>query len=263
MIKNVKIGADPELFLEKEGIIVSAEGLIGGTKHKPKKIDDRGYYVQEDNVMVEFNIPPSDNSKDFIYHINNVKDYLKVYFKLKGYELNYSASAILSDSELSTKQARAFGCEPDYNVYLKDCNNAPSSKIKLRCCGGHIHVGWDNPSMEDQENLVYALDVTLGLDSLILDTDSKRRSMYGKAGSFRFKDYGIEYRTLSNFWIRNDKLISWVYDRVMKAIDLVNTGEITEIVDKYSEEIQSIIDNNDIKKSIELLSIINNKTKVK
>ena len=51
------------------------------------------------------------------------------------------------------------------------------------------------------------MDYTLGLDSLLLDSDTRRRSMYGRAGSFRFKEYGIEYRTLSNFWIKNNKSI--------------------------------------------------------
>ena len=263
MIKNVLIGADPELFLEKDGKIVSAEGHIGGTKDEPKEIDNKGHFIQEDNVMIEFNIPPSSDKESFLNSINYVKEYLSVLTKIKGFSLNYSASANLDKNELSTKQAKQFGCEPDFNVYMKDINQPPKAGGTLRCCGGHIHVGFDNPTIELQEQLVYALDITIGLDSLLLDSDTKRKTMYGKAGSFRFKKYGIEYRTLSNFWIKNDKSIEWIYDRVLKAVELVNSGKIDNLISKYSSQVQNVIDENDIEGSIELLTKINNVIKEK
>jgi len=148
--------------------------------------------------------------------------------------------------------------DPDLNVYLKQQNESPSSNTTLRTCGGHIHIGYDNPSIETSEKIVYAMDMMLGLDSIILDSDVKRRSMYGKAGSFRFKPYGLEYRTLSNFWIKNDKSIEWTYDRTIKAIELVNKGLIDDLIEKYSSEVQFIIDNNNVEGSIELSSKINN-----
>tara|TARA_R110002124_G_scaffold281430_1_gene455671 strand:+ start:18801 stop:19601 length:801 start_codon:yes stop_codon:yes gene_type:complete len=263
MIKNVYIGADPELFLEKDGKIVSAEGIIGGTKEKPKSIDFEGHYIQEDNVMVEFNIPPCNKKEHFISSINYVKDYLDVLVKLKGFNLNYSASGELDPTQLTTDQSKVFGCDPDFNVYLKDINEPPKNVGNLRCCGGHIHVGYDNPDQDVSEKLIYAMDITLGLDSILLDSDTKRRTMYGKAGSFRFKDYGIEYRTLSNFWIKNDKTIGWVYDRTLKAIDLVNTGKIDSLIETYSKQVRDIIDYNDVNGSIELLLKIENEVKIK
>lgn len=258
MIKKILIGADPELFLEKEGVIVSAEGIIGGSKWEPKEIDYKDHYIQEDNVMIEFNIPPSEDKKSFVHSINYVKNYLKTLVNIKGYELNFSSSANIDSKFLRTSQAKMFGCDPDLNVYLKQQNESPSSNTTLRTCGGHIHIGYDNPSIETSEKIVYAMDMMLGLDSIILDSDVKRRSMYGKAGSFRFKPYGLEYRTLSNFWIKNDKSIEWTYDRTIKAIELVNKGLIDDLIEKYSSEVQFIIDNNNVEGSIELSSKINN-----
>jgi hypothetical protein len=45
------------------------------------------------------------------------------------------------------------------------------------------------------------LDLRLAVPSLIWDKDKKRRLLYGKAGCFRPKPYGMEYRTLSNAWL--------------------------------------------------------------
>lgn len=190
-IKNLKIGADPELFLEKNGEIISAEGLIGGSKQKPKLISDEGHAIQEDNVMVEFNIPPSTSSKEFKDNINFVKDYLNTLCKVyPGTKLNFETSAKLDPKYLKTKQAREFGCEPSFNVYLKDISKAPSSKSEWRSAGGHIHIGYDNPDEEITEKIIYAMDMILGLQSVILDPDTIRKKSYGKAGEFRFKPYG-------------------------------------------------------------------------
>lgn len=243
MIENVTLGADPELFFEREGEIISIEGLLGGTKHKPKMISDKGHSVQEDNIMAEFNIPPSSTKEEFVDNIEFVKDYLDVIATMNGAKLNYQASAELDKKFLKTKQAKEFGCMPDFNYYLKDTNPDPPSNGRLRTCGGHIHIGYDNPNQDSSEDLVFAMDAILGLKSLFIDEDDKRRTMYGKAGSFRFKPFGVEYRTLSNFWIANEELINWAFINTIEAIELINTGAIEE-VKKYSKEIESSINNN-------------------
>lgn len=244
-MKNIKIGADPELFLEKDGKLVSAEGVIGGSKENPRAISKDGHAVQEDNVMVEFNIPACKEKEDFIFHINFVKSYLETLADMKGYSLNYSASGDLSPEELCTDQAMEFGCDPDWDVYSRFENVPPEPVGTMRCCGGHIHVGYDNPDEDTTIQIAYAMDMILGLESLSKDTDTRRRVMYGKAGSFRFKPYGMEYRTLSNFWIKDDELISWAFDKTMEAIELVKSGEIDKLVDEYSELVKTAINTND------------------
>ncbi len=41
------------------------------------------------------------------------------------------------------------------------------------------------------------------MPAIILDKDKVRTRNYGKPGNFRPKPYGMEYRTLSNFWIND------------------------------------------------------------
>lgn len=254
MIENITIGADPELFVEKDKEIISVEGMIGGTKIAPKIISDEGHAIQEDNVMVEFNIPPSETADDFTDNLNHVLEHLETLLELQGCKLNYSASAELDPKYLKTEQARMFGCDPDFNVHLKEVNIPPNPETTLRTAGGHIHVGYNNPNQEDSENIIYAMDITLGLPSVALDKDNRRKEMYGLAGCFRFKDYGVEYRSLSNFWLETDELKQWAFNQTIKAIELVNSGLIPEIIEKFGSDIKKAIDNN--KNDIALATLV-------
>ena len=107
------------------------------------------------------------------------------------------------------------------------------------------------------------MDIMLGLESLTLDKDVDRRKMYGNAGCFRAKDYGVEYRTLSNFWISNDDLIKWAFDKTIEAVELVNSGIVNEIIKEFGEEIKDAIDNNKREKGEALIKKIKEKIKEK
>jgi hypothetical protein len=119
---------------------------------------------------------------------------------------------------------------------------------------GHVSIGWDNPTESSQEDMVKAMDATLGLKSLFLDSDTERKKLYGKAGCFRFRDYGIEYRTLSNFWIKTNESLAWVFDTTMEAIELVNSGKIDLIKEKYADKIVEAINTNNKSLAQELLN---------
>ena len=62
--------------------------------------------------------------------------------------------------------------------------------------------------------------MTIGIYAQMWDGDHKRRQMYGAAGAFRPKTYGMEYRTLSNKWIFNPKIVDFVYRGVERALKL-------------------------------------------
>jgi hypothetical protein len=243
-MNNIRIGADPELFLEKDGEVISAEGLVGGTKKSPRKITEEGHAVQEDNIMVEFNIPPASTCEEFKAGIKHVLEYLTTFAEIHSCKLSKLASAKVNRIYLRTPQAKEFGCDPDFNVYTQQINDKVMPKTTLRTCGGHIHVGYENPTQEVSENIIKAMDMILGLESLQLDTDDQRRSMYGGAGSFRFKEYGVEYRTLSNFWIMSDDMIEWAYTKTMKALDIVKSGEIDELYEEFGDVVQRCINTN-------------------
>lgn len=239
-------GADPELFLfaPNQNKYISSVGLIGGSKANPRPIDDEGNAVQEDNVTVEFNIPPCTTSVDFIKHINKNKDWISKYAANFGYEISITPSAVFDDDELVERASRTFGCDPDYNAWKNGEQNPrpTASNPNLRSCGGHIHI-----ALEKSDNIleiVKAMDLFVGCLMLKFDTDVDRRQLYGRAGAFRKKPYGVEYRTASNAWIANDDRIQWVWDQTDKAVEFVrNGGSFTE---HQGQIIQDCINNNDL-----------------
>lgn len=272
--RKITIGCDPELFLKdiKTGSIVSAEGIIGGTKKNPRQISDEGHCVQEDNVMVEFNIPPANDSEEFINHINFVRGYLTEYLKPQGFELECKASHLFNKKHLNTDQAKLFGCEPDYNVYLKDENPKVKEGGRLRVCGGHIHIGYPNPEEHHTEAIVKAMDIFVGLPSVWLDTDVRRRRMYGTAGSFRFKPFGCEYRSLSNFWLEDEDMMKWAYDNTILAVNTALNNDLSSL-DEYNDDIRSAMNESNVElaralykeilaeiKDLETVNINNTKT---
>lgn len=59
--------------------------------------------------------------------------------------------------------------------------------------------------------IIPLLDLFVGIPSVLVDRDpnaSIRRKVYGRAGEYRLPKYGIEYRTLSNFWMTSYPLMS-------------------------------------------------------
>lgn len=241
----IVVGADPELFLQTlAGKLKSSVGLIGGTKYEPRFISKEGHAVQEDNVAVEFNIPPSASAEEFVKNINHVLAYLKGYAAEKGLVFSKLAAASFPEDELQTIEAQVFGCEPDFNAYTLDTNPRPEcDDPNLRSCGGHVHVATDL----DKIQVVRAMDVFLGAPSVELDKDTTRRKLYGKSGAFRPKKYGVEYRSLSNFWIWDDKLIRWVYAQTEKALSFVAAGGMVR--EDHFPIIQDVINNGNVEKS--------------
>lgn len=219
---ELTIGADPELFLTKDGELKSSIGLIGGSKLEPRALGNRaGFYVQEDNVAVEFNIPPAKSLQEFCdaieWGVRTIDEEVKPF----GMQVAFLASAIFPDAELATPQAQMFGCTPDFNAWKRGKRNPrPRARnTRLRSCGGHIHVGYPLSANIDKHRAVQMMDLYLGVPSVMMDTDQQRRKLYGKAGCYRVTDYGFEYRVLSNFWLKEPKYTEWAYTQTIRALN--------------------------------------------
>lgn len=220
------VGADPEVFLiNAEGGYVSSIDRIGGSKEMPRPIDDEGCAVQEDNVAVEYNIPACSTVEQFIHYNRKVLAYLAGHVEKQGLSLKIVPSARFSKQELSDPRAMQFGCEPDFNAWKGGAMNPrPRAKDKsLRSAGGHIHLG--NIGELDHLLLVKAMDLFVGVGMMQFDKDSDRRQLYGKAGAFRKKSYGVEYRTASNAWLTSDETIQYVWKQQERAVEYVRSGE--------------------------------------
>ena len=226
---KITLGADPELFVTQKGKFRSAYGLIPGTKKDPFKVDCGA--VQRDGMAAEFNIDPVDNEDDWVKNITTVMDQLKAMVPKHEFALVPSCKFHGSHFKNQPDEAKELGCDPDFNAYTLETNPRPDNNTTLRTAAGHVHVGFcegaDVTSPEHMQRcatLVKQLDCYLGLPSLLWDNDTKRRSMYGKAGAFRPKPYGVEYRVLSNAWLKNEKLMRLVFKYSNLAVENLLAG---------------------------------------
>ncbi len=253
----IAIGADPELFVSnKSKEIIPVCGLLGGTKTEPRKVSAGA--VQEDNVLAEFNIDPASTPKEFINNIKEVRNQLNeiLYpnYTVVQASHEFEQSILINSGE----QAMRFGCDPDINAWTGEFNDPASPYTTLRSAGGHLHLSYDNPSIESNLRLGRIMDLLIGIGSMSFDKDNRRRQLYGKAGAIRHKPYGVEYRVPSNAWLGSEELIEWAWYSVIRSYELFESNEDLELVQLIGEGvIQSTINNSDYNKAHNIMRELN------
>ena len=230
---NLLLGADPEFFVKKDNVNVSAHELVPGTKSEPYRIS--GGHVQVDGTAIEFNIDPAKSSFEFSYNIEGVLSQIRDMVP-KEYSFDYKPSVRYSKSLMDSlpDKAKELGCEPDYSAYsIEPQRNArPNTRNLMRTGAGHIHIGWTEKM--DPFDLSHYWDcrqVTLQMNNVVSplsklwDSDENRPSMYGNGPTLRPKPYGVEYRTPSNAWLNYPKLWGWFYDLAESVLENMQKGK--------------------------------------
>jgi hypothetical protein len=248
---TVLVGADPELFMRSpnSGEFISAHDRIPGTKWEPYKVPFGA--VQVDGTALEFNIDPAKTVDEFIHNINSVRKTLTD--MVPGYNVVAEPVAQFEPGYFKFNvppYAKELGCNPDYNGWTRDTNPHPNAGSgSFRTASGHLHIGFtEGQDVEDKDHFLLCcqfarqLDYYLGMPSLLWDSDGTRRELYGKAGAFRPKSYGLEYRVLSNRWLDSDRLMRWVYNTVQIAMSDGFAGNWAE--DVYHDLAQQVINEN-------------------
>jgi len=238
MTIKYRCGADPEVFLQQpDGKMISSIGYIMADKWNPLQIPDmpKGFTLQEDNVSLEYGIPPAASAEEFIHHIKAVMEKSKEW--VPGLQFSNLSCVVFPEDQMEHPLAHIFGCEPDYCAWTGKDNPKPQPPHPfMRSAGGHVHI----ETKEDPWQVVKAVDLYLGVPSVLMDKGEERKQLYGKAGACRIKPYGPEYRTLSNFWIFEDRLVQWVWDNVGRALENVSYD-----FDSIGDEVQHCINSND------------------
>lgn len=219
-----RIGSDPEVFLvDTLGNLKSSIGRIGGSKTSPRYISVMES-IQEDNVLAEFNTVPAKTADQLSQSISNCLEQIE---RITGLRTKISSSEIFPENELSSPQAWEFGCDPDFDGYHSVPSKLPK-RTRLRTGGGHIHISFENFNESEFDHFRFArcMDEIVARELIIrgIENDIRRRKLYGRPGSFRPKPWGIEYRTLSNQWIKDEETIHLVWDLVHKAVEFYNNG---------------------------------------
>lgn len=224
---QILLGADPELFMKNPntGAFVSAHGKVPGTKKKPHKVPFGA--VQIDGTALEFNIDPASTVDEFVHNIQTVRTLISKF--VPGYNVVAEPTAMYDEDYFNWQipgKAKELGCDPDYCGWNLAMNPRPDPGNKpMRTAAGHIHIGWtsgmdafDKDHFQHCAAIARQMDYYLGIHSLAWDPDGTRRELYGKAGAFRPKSYGVEYRTLSNRWLASEELIRWVYNQALLGV---------------------------------------------
>lgn len=255
-LSEVTIGADPEFFVKRNGHLISGHLFECGTKRQPKPTLFGS--VQVDGMALEGNVRPSKTRGEFVSNVRGIVADLEQ--EINGHPWISKPELIIEPAvefgkhifEQTPEEHRKLGCDADYNAWNLKMNPRPDNTTRLRTAAGHIHIGWtkdENPRnihfFKQCAAVVKQLDYYLGLPSLIWDRDDRRRKLYGKAGAFRAKPYGVEYRVLSNAWISTDKHIGWIFDRAKEAMKALKEGDFMHL--RYENCAQIIIDEGDHK----------------
>jgi hypothetical protein len=247
------IGADPEFFLRRiaDGQLISAIPFIPGTKDEPHMLPSGGG-LQWDNVLVEVASPVAEDGIDFVKKLAVTIQEMKAAIP-DGTELVPIPSAQMPPEELKTPEACMFGCDPDFDAWDVAQNDPPfCSDETFRSAGAHIHLGTNGEDgneflleFQGKIDTIKLMDCVHGIVFTVLDNSSEaiaRRQLYGKPGSHRPKDYGVEYRALSNMWLRSPVTVMLVYHLSHDVLRLVREGRTAEIVDAMdSDHVKQVI----------------------
>ena len=211
---SITFGTDIEYILSDEhGTYRAAIPFIEGSKAEPQLL--RGGNAQKDNVAFEVAIDYSAHPNDVICNMGKVLHGAYTMIP-EGWELNAIPSALFPDEELIDPIAKEFGCDPDFDAKTGHTNVMDVSGVhpNFRSFGLHVHTGRRGIRVDKTHELaryhVIASDFVLGLFSTIVDNSKaalERRKLYGKPSAYRMKPYGVEYRTLSNFWSKSPILM--------------------------------------------------------
>ena len=261
------IGCDPEFFLKekKTGKLISAIPFVSGTKENPMDLP-KGGNIQRDNVAVEIATDPADSVEKFVNNISNTLSEA-VRTLPEDTEIIAIPSATFDPDQLKHPEAQAFGCDPDYNAWKMSVNEKPCAVDNtFRSCGAHIHVGTDGKDenkflleFDSKMDMVKAMDCIHGLISTVLDSSKEaiaRRQLYGNPGAHRPKDYGVEYRVLSNYWLKSPITVMMMYNLTQDALTIVRTGQLEALIKELGEnQIQSVIKEGRAEEAMKMLEV--------
>lgn len=220
-------GADPEFMLKRNGKYCSAIGVVPGDKDNRYQMGSHQCFY--DNVMAECAICPSGSKREAI---KNFRDCFRRYASIVApHQLVPQAAQLYPSTAFAHKSALEVNCDPETDAYILAKIRVDEDDFvndRLRTAGGHVHLGTKflagKKNHYNQLAVVRMLDLFLGIPSIFIDHDKttkRRKAFYGHAGRYRAPKHGLEYRSLSNFWLNSPALVSLVYDICKFTIEFV------------------------------------------
>jgi hypothetical protein len=266
------LGSDPEFMLvSANNQYKSAIDVVPGTKKDPLPLGN-GHTAFYDNVLAEC-CPNYGKSKEEV--IFNFRDCFQRYANVvRPFRLVPQASHVYPKKECEHLEAMEFGCSPEMNAYEMVSILPPECKegSTFRSGGGHIHLGHVQgdqfPLLDGMGKFWTArmLDFFVGIPSIFMDTDptsQDRRKLYGGAGNMREKNYGIEYRTLSVFWLASPQIVRVIWDLCEFTINYMQKSDnFQKLWEDLYEKVRITINKGNVNNAKELFDIISKRSKM-
>lgn len=227
------LGVDPEMFvfdpIKRKTLPAHLFFPLKGARIHAE--DFRGSFYR-DGYAVEFNLDRGEFCRENLTtQLYGTIHYASMFLRKHKLKL-ITAPAVRIDLKSlidAPSDVQQFGCSPSINAYSREeeVPRIDGMSHNLRYAGGHLHFGttvsplasslqW----MQDPDSVflfVKMCDLYIGVPLTYVEASPLnylRRLHYGKAGDFRFQKYerntiGIEYRSLSPFWLRRPELLSF------------------------------------------------------
>lgn len=261
-------GADPEIFVcDEAGKLIPAFEFLPSQKESTpigrnfRAMECAGPHpigapcnVYYDGFQAEFDMVPGHCHG---YGVDRVRMGLS---KLRTALLKHNPKASLMPNPVVrldpskmgefTDEQVALGCDPSLNAYGSSGVVVPNPReLPVRFAGGHIHFGMVDPEKVNKPAFVKWMDFFCALPCVgIFATvdDPIRRNFYGRAGEYRDKSYGLEYRVMSNAWLYDPRINHMVWNLARSGTGLASIYGGPGELDFDETEIQRIINETDV-----------------
>ena len=238
------LGTDPEIFA------VRGRELLPAFNFLPHR--DASPTLYWDGFALEGNVPPRDSIAGLGRELYDLICRFDEASRAVGGRLTLQNAFKVPPKQMAgaSDEQVALGCKPSYNAYgLRGKLGESSRELKWRFAGGHIHIGNNEVLTSELVELeaIKAMDATVGVASVVLASgiDSpKRREYYGLPGEFRRPAHGLEYRTLSNFWLSSPLVFQLVFSLAKRGFELGVRGLRREL-EGSEDEVTAIIRDSD------------------
>ncbi len=238
-MKNYMIGCDPEFFaLDSNGNVIPAVEFL------TQPILTESGVIVADGIAMEFNPVPGNTPAQLANNITVLKSIIidRLSSEYDSPSLCFAPSIpipleVIERAGRADTTALEFGCSPDLNVYGdKPSYRGDASKIPWRFAGGHIHID------EEDNDCIKCLDMIVGLvinEASEQEPERLRREYYGKAGVYRKKFYGLEWRVPSSAIFANEEVLLTYLNFIDKIVKTYNKIDKFPISD--AQEVKEII----------------------
>lgn len=255
------MGTDPEIFLKRGDRIIGSERVI------PKEGLSWGAYAKivRDGIQAELHPAPCGAAELLCNGLTTCFRALQYHLSVNHPDVKVCWAGVVevekSEVDALSPESRILGCAPSRNFYGLVPMTVDPAKYLIRAAGGHQHIGIKGIAglflgdADERTSLIPLLDIFVGNTGVLLDRNpaqTERRLMYGQVGQFRLPIHGLEYRTLSNFWLRHSSLVDLMFGMARLAVSVLFETlngpqnleqELIDVVD--IKKIMAAIQNND------------------